>query len=316
MCSTSDQCTGGGVCQPGGLCSFYDPSCQYGQRYGEASGELGGVCVGDPGAGATGCDLQKPFGAAALVEGIASAAEDGSLRVSADETTAYFFSARSGVKLLYTAHRPAVTAAFSGITVLANVNTATAQYNPAISADGSTLFFASFRDGGAGDNDIYQATRSAATGEFTDVRLTPNIDTAASEVQPYVARDGATLYFTRALGSAQAVLRAMGSVTAGFTNPGIVAELHGSTNDTDPVISADGLTIFWGSDRPGGLGDVDIWQARRSTPSGPFLDLAPVGSVNTPGFDSPSDVSQDGCRLYLTSIREGRPGIYVATRPP
>src|SRR5882724_6019023 len=86
MCSSSDQCTGGGICQPIGWCSFYDPNCQSGQRYSDASGGLSGVCVGD-----AACDPRKPFGAPVPVQGIASAAEDGSLRLSPDETTAYFF---------------------------------------------------------------------------------------------------------------------------------------------------------------------------------------------------------------------------------
>ena len=313
-CSSSDQCTGGGVCQPNQLCSFSDPACQSGERYGAASGDLGGVCVGDEPDAPPRCDPAKPFGAPVLVDGLASSAEDASLRLSPDENTAYFFSARSGVKLLYTATRPRVTAPFSNTAVLANVNTAN-QYNPAISADGLTLFFASFR-GEIGDNDIYQATRAQPTGDFTAVRLAPNVNTTASEVQPYLTRDSTTLYFVRTVSAAQVIFRAIGSVTLGFANPSMVPELHGPTNDTDPVVSADGLTVYWGSDRPDGLGDVDVWQAQRTTPTGEFAQPAPVTPVNTGGFESPSDISADGCRLYLTSTRDGKTGIYVATRPP
>jgi len=299
-----------------GFCSFGDQGCASGQRYGAASGALGGVCVGDE--SGTGnnvppsCDLTKPFGAAVLVPGLASSGEDGSARLSPDEKTAYFFSARTGKKLLYTALRPDATAAFQDVSVLANVNTSD-QYNPAITADGLTLFFASFRAGT--DNDIFQASRSTTTDDFTSVRLAPNVNTAASEVQPYITRDGTTMYFVRTLATGQTVLRAVGSPTAGFTNPSVVPELDGPTNDSDPVQSADGLTLYWGSDRPGGLGDVDVWQAHRTSTSAAFGELAPITSVNTAGFDSPSDVSEDGCRLYITSQRNGRTGIYVATRP-
>ena len=311
-CSSSEQCTGGGICQSTGFCSFGDPACASGQRYGVASGDLSGVCVGSE---PPPCDPAKPFGAAVLVEGLASETEDASLRLSPDEKTGYFFSARTGSELLYTATRPGVTAPFSNVSVLANVNSGV-EYNPAISADGLSLFFASYRTGGAGDNDIYQATRAAQIDDFTNIRLAPNVNTSASEVQPYLTRDGTTLYFVRTVPGAQVIFRAMGSITAGFANPSPVAELHGPSNDTDPVVSADGLTMFWGSDRPDGMGDVDVWQAQRTKSDGPFGTLVPVRSVNTPGFDSPSDVSADGCRLYLTSKRGGRAGIYVATRPP
>jgi Tol biopolymer transport system component len=105
-------------------------------------------------------------------------------------------------------------------------------------------------------------------------------------------------------------------VSGGFINPGTVPEIAGPTNDADPVQSADGLTLYWSSDRPGGIaGDLDVWQAQRATTSDAFGNFMPVVSVNTAGLDAPSDVSEDGCRLYLTSTRDGRTGIYVATRP-
>jgi Tol biopolymer transport system component len=315
-CASSDQCAGG-VCQPNGSCSFGDPACPSGQRYGSASGELAGVCVGaDPGTGANPpCDPTRPFASPVLVQGVASATEDASMRLSPDELTAYFFSARSGTKLLYSATRSSPTVPFERVSVLANVNSAD-QYNPAITSDGLSLFFATYRAGGPGDNDIYQARRSATTADFTDIRLAANLNTATSEVQPYVTRDGTAIYFVRRLPAGQTVMRAIGSPTAGFTNPGAVPELDGPTNDTDPVVTADGLTLFWGSDRSGGMGDVDIWQASRATASEAFRDLALVTSINSPAFDAPSDVSPDGCRLYLTSMRDGKTSIYVATRPP
>jgi len=303
------------MCQATGFCSFDDSSCPTGQRYGAASGDLGGLCVGASASGEPPpCDPTQPFGTPVLVPGIASSTEDASLRLSPDEKTAYFFSARSGTKLLYTASRSQVSAPFGNVEVLANVNTDN-QYNPTITADGLDLLFASFRAGGAGDNDIYQATRSSATGDFTNTRLAPNVNTAASEVQPYVTRDGTTMYFVRTVpGAGDTVFRAVGSVTRGFTNPGAVAELDGQTNDGDPVPSADGLTLYWATDR-GASGELDVWEAHRATTAMSFGDFAPVRSVNSPALDAPTDVSADGCRLYLTSARDGRIAIYMATRP-
>ena len=325
LCSSSEQCTSEGVCQATtGFCSFQDGDCPSGQRYGAASGALGGVCVGaesrpgSDGGEPVACDPSKPFGAPvpALVPPVASTSEDASLRVTADEKTAYFFSARSGKKLLYTASRVSATAPFANLAVLENVNTGD-QYNPAISPDGLTLFFASYRANGLGDNDIFQATRTSLTGSFGDTRLAPNVNSSASEVQPYVTRDGTTMYFVRTgMGSGDTVFRAVGSVTRGFTNPAAVPELDGPTNDSDPVVSADQLTVFWATDRTPSLGDLDIWQAHRASLADPFTGLGPVAGINSAAFDSPSDVSVDGCRLYLTSMRDGHPAIYVATRPP
>ena len=48
-CQDDDQCdqVGGGVCEATGFCSFPDGSCPSGQRYGDLSGQLSGVCVGE-----------------------------------------------------------------------------------------------------------------------------------------------------------------------------------------------------------------------------------------------------------------------------
>jgi hypothetical protein len=47
QCTESAQCGVGGACEANGLCSFADATCPSGRRYGEASGDLAGVCVGD-----------------------------------------------------------------------------------------------------------------------------------------------------------------------------------------------------------------------------------------------------------------------------
>ncbi len=59
-CERSDQCTGGGTCQLDGLCSFADPGCPSGQRYGELAGGLSNTCV--MGGGDGGADSSQPEG--------------------------------------------------------------------------------------------------------------------------------------------------------------------------------------------------------------------------------------------------------------
>jgi hypothetical protein len=46
-CERDDQCTGGGSCEANGLCSFPDPECGSGRRYGELAGDLSRTCVGE-----------------------------------------------------------------------------------------------------------------------------------------------------------------------------------------------------------------------------------------------------------------------------
>src|SRR5689334_15609303 len=46
-CDESSQCGPSGQCEANHLCSFPDPSCESGRRYGEAAGSLSNTCVGD-----------------------------------------------------------------------------------------------------------------------------------------------------------------------------------------------------------------------------------------------------------------------------
>lgn len=59
-CLQSSECQNGdvlGSCEPGGVCSFPDPACASGKKYGDLAGELSGLCVGEGGTGTTTPDL-------------------------------------------------------------------------------------------------------------------------------------------------------------------------------------------------------------------------------------------------------------------
>lgn len=66
--------------------------------------------------------------------------------------------------------------------------------HPAISPDGSTLYFVSDMPGGFGKKDIWKVTKSG-NGWSTPENLGPDINTPEDELFPYVKEDG-TLYFS------------------------------------------------------------------------------------------------------------------------
>ena len=47
-CADDTACSGG-TCQPNGYCSFADPACDSGQRFGDSAGASANTCVGDTG---------------------------------------------------------------------------------------------------------------------------------------------------------------------------------------------------------------------------------------------------------------------------
>jgi serine/threonine protein kinase/Tol biopolymer transport system component/tetratricopeptide (TPR) repeat protein len=76
--------------------------------------------------------------------------------------------------------------------------------------------------------------------------------------------------------------------------------------DQDPLISPDGLELYFTSDRPGGFGGRDLWVTKRVTVSDAWGAPTNVGAtVNSPSDEWYSAISPDGLLLILTSNRPG-----------
>jgi Tol biopolymer transport system component len=85
------------------------------------------------------------------------------------------------------------------------------------------------------------------------------------------------------------------------------------------AISADGLSLFYSVDLPGGFGARDLWVAERRNRNAdwePAQNLGP--NFNTPSFESGPELSPDGHWLFFASGGLGPRGqncdIYVAFR--
>jgi hypothetical protein len=75
-------------------------------------------------------------------------------------------------------------------------------------------------------------------------------------------------------------------------------------NDQHPAISADGLSLYITSDRPGGFGDFDIYVSHRASPDDDWGPTENLGSIiNTEFEDSVPTFSPDGHRMYFCSSR-------------
>ena len=79
--------------------------------------------------------------------------------------------------------------------------------------------------------------------------------------------------------------------------------------DADPAISKDGLSLYISTDRPGGLGDLDIWVSQRASVDDPWGPPQPLGpNVNSNAADLAPALSPDGHRMYFQSFRTGEIG--------
>lgn len=130
---------------------------------------------------------------------------------------------------------------------------------PALSPDGTTLYFSSNRPGGYGGADIYTAQLDRR-GRWVDVRnLGPVINTPGEEVFPFVSAGG-KLYFSSnghpGFGNLDLYVatREYGNITV--ENLG---EPMNSSSDDFALYEFDLTRGFFSSNRPGGKGDDDIY---------------------------------------------------------
>src|SRR5262245_53347258 len=85
----------------------------------------------------------------------------------------------------------------------------------------------------------------------------------------------------------------------------IGSPLNTQYNDTYAILTADGLTIYFTSDRPGGLGGDDLWVSRRESTDAPWGQPDNLTILNSPFNDSLSVFNTSGNIMYFQSDRPG-----------
>jgi Tol biopolymer transport system component len=207
------------------------------------------------------------------------------------------------------------------------VNSSSLEKGPSISSDGLTLFFHSgnSRPGSYGQKDLWLTTRATKDDPWSEpVNFDPNINSTYQEGNPSISADQLTLYFSswrqpEGYGENDLWMIERPAISDPWSetiNLGPI--INTSYVEIRPDISADGLTLFFSSDRPGGYGDLDLWittRQNRDDPWGPPENLGPI--LNSSDRDGGPCISSDGLTLFLQSDRPGGYGgrdLYMTTR--
>jgi len=104
-----------------------------------------------------------------------------------------------------------------------------------------------------------------------------------------------------------------------WSSPENLAAINSTFNEQAPSLSPDGLSLYFGSNRPrpGGSTDTDLWVSHRSCGDCPWETPLNLGlSVNSSAGDNGPSLSLDGHLLFFTSARTGvgLNDIYVSHR--
>ena len=163
------------------------------------------------------------------------------------------------------------------------INSSAFEVGMSISTEGLSLFFDSDRSGGYGSNDLWVSTRAALSEPWgTPVNLGSKVNSSAWDYAPAISADGLSFFFCSARSGVHELwLTTRSTKEDPWGEPvNLGPEVNSSAGQAGPNISADGSTLYFGSRRLGGSGDVDILQ----------VSILPVVDFNADGFVDSVDV--------------------------
>ena len=140
-----------------------------------------------------------------------------------------------------------------------------------LAMNGLALYFASNRPGGFGAGDLYVTTRDSLDREWGPAaNLGPVLNTAAFEAFPTPSPDGNMLFFNRSTTfdsqDSDIWVTSRSDAHSPWAAPQRLGmPVNGPRAEFSPSISADGLSLYFASDRDGNLGSIDIWVSTRKS---------------------------------------------------
>ncbi len=228
-----------------------------------------------------------------------------------------YLTALLGGSILFSAHLSVTHAA----TVFANpvnlgsaINSSATESGAMLSADGLSLYFHSDRVGGTGTGnfDLYMSNRSSINAPWQPaVNLGAALNSTGDDRAPSVSSDGLTLFFSSDRnGNDNLFVSTRASTNDTWGAPtGLGSTVNSPFIDAGPSLSADGLTLFFQTDRNNG--NLNLFMTSRASLTDPWGTPVGLGGVvNEPELDLAPSISGDGLTLYFHSTRPGGPGTH------
>jgi len=135
----------------------------------------------------------------------------------------------------------------------------------------TTLYFTSTRLGGPGDYDIYASTRVGDDGEFGPAVLVAELSAPGRDTRTAISRDGLEMFLSSdgtgrvgGIGSQDIWVSTRASTLDPWSTPvNLGATVNSTAFDGAPALSFDGTTLYFFSERAGGLGKRDLYVTTR-----------------------------------------------------
>lgn len=194
-----------------------------------------------------------------------------------------------------------------------SINSEYAEHSPGVTADETTMVFTSRRNGtgskvdkdGQFFEDIYLSHQ--VNGVWTEPEGISILNTKDHDASISISADGQEIYVYKAgyynnnesNGGDIYVSKKNGE---NWTKPQkLHSDINSPSKESHISISADGRTIYFSSNRPGGYGKMDIYSVKK-LPNGQWGSAQNLGpNINTIYDDDAPFIHHDGVNLYFSS---------------
>jgi hypothetical protein len=204
---------------------------------------------------------------------------------------------------------------------IAELNSDYPEYEPKLTRDGLGICFVSLRPGGKGGPDIWLSSRVSPDAKWSAPTPMVRLNSSHLDAGPFLTADTLAVFFHSnrpgGRGSDDIWMASRPDLASDFSSPVNVAELNTAALECMPFLSADELTIFFGSNRPGGLGELDIWYSTRRSNRSSWSTPVNFRAVNTEYREfSPALSADEQAFLFERTSPDGLGGkdIYVYSR--
>src|SRR5579871_2151680 len=203
------------------------------------------------------------------------------------------------------------------------VNSEFHESGPSLSPDKRDLYFDSNRPGGYGGNDIYVSHR-LPNGRWSEPEnLGPEINTIGDESAPFIHADNQSLYFTSSghLGYGGDDLFVSRKDASGkWSKPeNLGYPINTIENEGSIVISADGKTAYYASDRADSRGGLDLYSFQVRDDVRPIRTLWIKGKVfdtkTKKGLPSAVELIDLVSKQIVSKVQTDETGNYFITLP-
>ena len=173
---------------------------------------------------------------------------------------------------------------------------------PSVSAEGKALYFASNRDGGYGELDLYVVER-LPSGDWSKPRnLGPEINTKRNEKTPFIHSDSQTLYFTSdghpGLGGFDVFYAKQLSDSLWDEPVNIGYPINGKNDDLGLFVSLDGRTAYFASNKINDQNGWDLFSFTLPVEARPQEVALISGTVKREGIESDT-----ATRIQIRNLR-------------